>query len=226
MTGERWEVIALEEAVEMPPELEGIAGDYGHASESFSLSRRGHPGDVINLSGGRIAALTRSGVRYELEPTTEPNVYVVLVNGTAHKVRIYYYCQGPRPVMPQNARSMACPFMLSEKVACSFSCDTGFELSEPSLHVGSLACTASGKFTANSSCVRVAAERSSAPSSSVPSIAPMPEDSSKQSAPKEKVDAPSAATEAPKQSSRAWIAVLIVGAVAMALFFLVTRRRR
>jgi hypothetical protein len=57
--------------------------------------------------------------------------------------------------MPPNARNSACPVMLTEKVPCSFSCDTDFELSEPSLHVGSLACTASGTFTASSSCVRV-----------------------------------------------------------------------
>jgi hypothetical protein len=37
-----WEVLSVE-AEALPPELEGIAGDYGHTFEPFSLSRRGHP---------------------------------------------------------------------------------------------------------------------------------------------------------------------------------------
>jgi hypothetical protein len=229
-----WEVLSVE-AEALPPELEGIAGDYGHTFETFSLSRRGHPDTKISLVAGRIAAITRSGVRYELTPTTEPNVYVALVNGKTYIIRIYYYCKGPRPAMPPNARNLACPVMLTEKVPCSFSCDTGFELSEPSLHVGSLACTASGTFTANSSCVRVGAHGSSAPTPETRATsAPTPEvmatiGASALIATKPKVTAPIPEAPTPEvgvqtvaaTSSGAWMWILLVLAV---VYFLTSRR--
>ena len=229
-----WEVLSVE-AEALPPELEGIAGDYGHTFESFSLSRRGHPDTKINLVDGRVAAITRSGVRYELSPITEPSAYAVLVNGKTYIIRIYYYCKGPRPRMPQNARNLACPMMLTEKVPCSFSCNTGFELSEPSFLVGSLACTASGTFTANSSCVRVGAHVSSAktPETRAASAA-TPEvmatiGPSALIATKTEVTAPTpdvgVQTVAAK-SSGAWMATLLVLAVGAALYFLANRRGR
>jgi hypothetical protein len=218
-----WEVVALE-AETLPPELDGIAGDYGQRSESFSLSRRDDPGrDRIILLEGRVAAFTRDGVRYELSPTTEPNAYAVLVNGKTYTVRIYHYCQGTRPPMPQDAQNLACPTMLSEKVPCSFSCAPGFELSDPSMLVGTLACTASGNFTANSSCVRPGAPQIAASSAA----APIDAATSTTSAPAEpfpiEVKVKVAAPE-PKW----WIAVVAVlgvGLVAAAIFVLVKRRR-
>ena len=217
-----WEVVALE-AETLPPELDGIAGDYGHRSESFSLSRRDDPGrDRINLLEGRVAAFTRDGVRYELSPTTEPSAYAVLVNGKTYTVRIYHYCQGPRPPRPQNAQNLACPTMLSEKVPCSFSCAPGFELSDPSMLVGTLACTASGNFTANSSCVRPGASKPQIAASSA--AAPIDAATSATSAPVPiKIEVKVAAPE-PKW----WIAVVAVlgvGLVAVAIFVLVKRRR-
>jgi hypothetical protein len=226
-----WEVLALE-AETLPPELEGIAGDYGHVAESFSLSRRGHPGDRIDLVSGRVAAFTRNGVRYELSPTTEPNVYVLLLNGKTYSVRIYYYCQGPRPTMPPGASDMACAFMPTEKLPCSFSCKTGFELSEPSLLVGSLACTASGKFTANSSCVRVGGAPSPTEAPSAPSSAPRPESDP----PSKELKLSSEPPSAPNESSfgerktgpvetRAWSVVLVLFAIALAVFLFKRRGR-
>lgn len=214
-----WEVLALE-AETLPPELDGIAGEYGHRAESFSLSRRDNATDKINLLNGRVAAFTRGGVRYELSPTTEPNAYAVLVNGTTHTVRIYHYCQGPRPPLPQNAQNIACPTMLSEKVPCSFSCAPGFELTDPSMLVGTLACTASGNFTANSSCVRPGAA-GTRQIASVP-IEPSKGATSATSAPSIKVPIKVAAP-------RWWIAVIAVlgvGLVAVAIFVLVKRRVR
>ena len=230
-----WEVLSVE-AETLPPELEGIAGDYGHVAESFSLSRRGHPDTKINLLAGRVAAITRSGVRYELSPTTEPSAYAVLVNGRTYIIHIYYYCQGPRPKMPQNARNMACPIMLTEKVPCSFSCDTGFELSEPSLLVGSLACTASGKFTANSSCVRVGeppiAQISSAPTaqsdtsdSSAP-VSKTPEVSVPRPEASASIAQPTVAAKGSRARTVLAIAILLALAVGVAIYFLAKRRRR
>ncbi len=217
-----WEVLALE-ADTLPPELDGIAGDYGHRADSLSLSRRDDPWrDKISLVNGRVAALTRDGVRYELSPTTEPNAYSVLVKGSTHTVRIYHYCQGPRPAMPTNAQNMACPNMRSEKVPCSFSCATGFELSEPGLLVGSLACTASGQFTANSSCVRQGG--------TVPSSDARPSSAAPNEGPKEgPKEAPQPRKETPVGASKGWIAVLVVigiAAAAVAIFFRVKGRRR
>jgi uncharacterized protein YlzI (FlbEa/FlbD family) len=230
-----WEVLFVE-AEAPPPELEGIAGDYGHSNATFSLSRRGDPDTTISLVAGRIAAITRSGVRYELTPTTEPNVYVVLVNGKTYTVRIYYYCKGPRPAMPPNARNLACPVMLTEKVPCSFSCNTDFELSEPSLHVGSLACTASGTFTANSSCVRVGAHGSSPTPETRATSAPTPEVTSAPSAliaTKPEVTAPIPEAPTPEvgvqtvaADSGAWMWILLVLAIGAAVYFLASRRGR
>ena len=216
-----WEVVSLE-AETLPPELDGIAGDYGHRAESFSLSRRDDSSDRINLLNGRVAAFTRDGVRYELSPTTEPSAYAVLVNGKTYTVRIYHYCQGPRPSLPQNAQNLACPTMLSEKVPCSFSCAPGFELSEPSMLVGTLACTASGNFTANGSCVRPGAA-GAASSASVP-IEPSKGATSATSA----TSAPSIKVPIKVAEPRWWIAVVAVlgvGLVAVAIFVLVKRRR-
>lgn len=218
-----WEVLALE-AETLPPELDGIAGDYGHRAESVSLSRRDNATDKINLLDGRVAAFTRDGVRYELSPTTEPNAYAVLVKGTTHTVRIYHYCKGPRPPLPQNAQNIACPTMLSEKLPCSFSCAPGFELTDPSMLVGTLACTASGNFTANSSCVRpgAAGTPQSAPSSASVPIEPSTGETSATSAPSTKVPIKVA-------EPRWWIAVVAalgVGLVAVAIFVLVKRRVR
>ncbi len=230
-----WEVLFVE-AEALPPELEGIAGDYGHANATFSLSRRGDPDTTISLVAGRVAAITRSGVRYELTPTTEPNVYVVYVNGKKYIIRIYYYCKGPRPATPPNARNLACPVMLTEKVPCSFSCNTNFELSEPTLHVGSLACTASGTFTANSSCVRVGAHGSSAPTETRATSAPTPEVTATIGAraliaTKPKVTAPIPEAPTPEigvqtvaaTSSGAWMWILLVLVV---VYFLASRRGR
>jgi LPXTG-motif cell wall-anchored protein len=214
-----WEVLALE-ADTLPPELQGIAGDYGHRSESFSLSRRDDPGrDKINLRNGRVAALTRDGVRYELTPTAGPNAYEVIVKGTTYAVRIYHYCSGPPPALPQNARHIACPPMRSEKTPCSFSCDPGFELSDPSLHVGTIACTASGKLTANSSCVRPGAPHSAPAAPAAPSALAAP------SAP---ANARATSPAASGADSNAWIAAVVLGLafVGAAIFFLVKRRRR
>jgi hypothetical protein len=230
-----WEVLFVE-AETPPPELEGIAGDYGHANATFSLSRRGDPDTTISLVDGRVAAITRSGVRYELTPTTEPNVYVVLVNGKTYLIRIYYYCKGPRPAVPPNARNLACPVMLTEKVPCSFSCDTGFVLSERRLRFGSLACTASGTFTANSSCVRVGAHGSSAPTPETRATsAPTPEVTMAPSAliaTKLEVTAPIPEAPTPEvgvqtvaaTSSGAWMWILLVLAIGVAVYFLASRR--
>ena len=229
-----WEVLSVE-AEALPPELEGIAGDYGHSNATFSLSRRGDPDTTINLVAGRIAAITRSGVRYELTPMPEPNVYVVLVNGKTYNIRIYYYCKGPRPALPPNARNLACPVMLTEKVPCSFSCDPDFELSEPSLHVGSLACTASGTFTANSSCVRVGAHGLSAPTPETRATsAPTPEVTSAPSAliatkpevaaPIQEAPTPEVGVQTVAADSGAWI--LLVLAIGVAVYFLASRRGR
>lgn len=215
-----WEVVSLD-AETLPPELDGIAGDYGHRAESFSLSRRDDSTDKINLLNGRVAAFTRDGVRYELSPTTEPSAYAVLVNGRTYTVRIYHYCQGPRPPMPQNAQNLACPTMLSEKLPCSFSCAPGFELSEPSMLVGTLACTASGNFTANSSCVRPGA-------AGAPPSASVPIESSKGAASATAEPFPKVPIKVAAPEPRWWIAVVAVlgvGIVAVAIFVLVKRRR-
>lgn len=55
--------------------------------------------------------------------------------------------------MPANAESLACPLKRSQKQPCAFKCREGYVLSDPSLSVGTLACTAQGSYT-DSTCVR------------------------------------------------------------------------
>ena len=149
-----WEVLALE-ADSLPPELEGIVGDYGPRADSY-LTRRDDPGrDRVHLLNGRVAAISRDGKPYALEPTAEPNAYTALVNGAKHTIRAYHYCLAPRPAPPPNARNLACPPRLSEKTPCSFSCAPGFTLDDPSLLVGTLSCSRAAPFAANASCVPV-----------------------------------------------------------------------
>jgi hypothetical protein len=106
-----WEVLALE-ADNLPPELAGIAGDYGYTVTSRSLERAGPlrtEGSIL-LDDVRPVAFQKNGTTYPLLPSG-PASYYLTVNGTNYVLRMYYYCTGKSATaMPANARSLACPF--------------------------------------------------------------------------------------------------------------------